>query len=178
MAITRSTKEAAVAQLTEELGRLKLAVLTSYRGLTARETEDLRNELRAQGMVYRVTKNTLLRIAAGNNKALAEIDPKAFVGPTAIAIGFDDEVAPARVVFQYAKEHKALEIVGAITADGQVLTAEQTKALAMLPTREQLLGQVVGTIAAPLSGFVGVMSGNVRSIINVLNALSKLEGKE
>jgi large subunit ribosomal protein L10 len=91
----------------------------------------------------------------------------------ALAMGFDDEVAPARVIFQYAKKHDALEIVGAITGDGQVLTAAQVKALATLPTREQLIAQVVGTIAAPLTGFVGVMSGNVRSIINLLNALSE-----
>ena len=63
--------------------------------------------------------------------------------------------------------------MGAITGDGQVLSAAQVKALATLPTREQLLAQVDGTIAAPLTGFVGVMSGNVRSIINVLNALSE-----
>jgi large subunit ribosomal protein L10 len=88
-------------------------------------------------------------------------------------MGFDDEVAPARVIFQFAKTHDALQVVGAITGDGQILTPAQVKALATLPTREQLLGQVVGTIAAPLSGFVGVMSGNVRSIINVLNALSE-----
>ena len=75
--------------------------------------------------------------------------------------------------YQYAKKHDALEIVGAITGDGTVLDAAQVKALANLPTREQLLAQVVGTIAAPLSGFVSVMSGNLRSIVYVLNALQE-----
>ena len=173
MAITRNAKEQAVDTLSDELGRIKLAVMTDYRGLTVSEVEQLRAVLRSEGITYRVTKNTLLRIAASKNPALAEIDPATFSGPTALAMGFDDEVAPARVIFQYAKQHKALEIVGAITGDGQVLDAAQVKALATLPTREQLLGQVVGTIAAPLSGFVGVMSGNVRSIITVLNALSE-----
>ena len=74
------------------------------------------------------------------------------------------------------KTHEALEITGGIT-DSRVLTAAEIKALALLPSREQLLAQVVGTIAAPLSGFVGVLSGNVRSIVNVLNALSKIEEK-
>jgi large subunit ribosomal protein L10 len=104
---------------------------------------------------------------------MEKIDPSTFTGPMALAMGFEDEVAPARVIFQYAKKHDALEIVGAITGDGQVLDAAQVKALANLPTREQLIAQVVGTIAAPLSGFVGVMSGNVRSIINLLNALQE-----
>ncbi len=173
MAISRVAKEQAVDILSKELGRIKLAVMTDYRGLTVREVEELRSVLRDEGISYRVTKNTLLRLAAKNSPALADIDPSTFMGPTALAMGFDDEVAAARVIFQYAKTHQALEIVGGITGDGQVLTAAQVKSLATLPTREQLLGQVVGTIAAPLTGFVGVMSGNVRSIINVLNALSE-----
>ena len=173
MAITRQAKVEAVDKLKEELGRIKLAVLTDYRGLTVAEVEELRANLRAESMSYRVTKNTLLKIAAAGTTNLKDIDPKDFVGPMALAMGFDDEVAPARVIFQYAKTHEALEIVGAITGDGQLLSTEQVVALAQLPTREQLLGQLVGTIAAPLSSFVGVMSGNVRSIINVLNALSE-----
>jgi len=173
MAISREAKEQAVDILSKELGRIKLAVMTDYRGLTVREVEELRAVLRSEGISYRVTKNTLLRLAAKSIPAMSGIDPSTFNGPTALAMGFDDEVAAARVIFQYAKTHDALEIVGGLTGDGQVLTAAQVKALATLPTREQLLGQVVGTIAAPLTGFVGVMSGNVRSIINVLNAVSE-----
>jgi len=173
MAISRQAKEQAVETLTGELGRIKMAVMTDYRGLTVREVEDLRAALRSEGINYRVTKNTLLRLAVKNQPAFGAVDPTAFTGPMALALGFDDEVAPARVIFQYAKEHQALEIVGGLTGDGQVLTAAQVKALATLPTREQLLAQVVGTIAAPLTGFVGIMSANVRSIINVLNALSE-----
>jgi len=173
MAISRAAKELAVDKLSGELGRIKMAVMTDYRGLTVREVEELREVLRTEGVTYRVTKNTLLRLAASKSPALAEVDPSTFSGPMALAMGFDDEVAPARVIFQYAKAHKALEIVGAITGDGIVLNAAQVKALATLPSREQLLAQVVGTIAAPLSGMLSVMSGNVRSIINVLNALSE-----
>lgn len=173
MAISRADKVSAVDKLTGELGRIKLAVMTDYRGLTVAEAEELRGKLRDEGMTYRVTKNTLLRLAAANNPELAKIDPSVFTGPMALAMGFDDEIAPARVIFQYAKAHQALEIVGGITGSGELLSAAQVKALATLPTREQLLGQLVGTIAAPLSSFVGVMSGNVRSIINVLNALSE-----
>jgi large subunit ribosomal protein L10 len=158
------------------LSQLKLAVLTDYRGLTVPEVEELRAILRAEGISYRVTKNTLLRIAASNTPALADIDTKAFTGPMALALSTTDEVAPARVIFQYAKQHQALEIVGAITGDGNLLSAAEVKALATLPTREQLLAQVVGTIAAPLSGLVGVMGGNVRSIVTVLNAIK--ESKE
>ncbi|MFI5240209.1 MAG: 50S ribosomal protein L10 [Candidatus Saccharimonadia bacterium] len=173
MAITRQAKVEAVEKLKDELGRIKLAVLTDYRGLTVAEVEQLRSNLRAENMSYRVTKNTLLKIAAAGTANFKDLDPKDFAGPMALAMGFDDEVAPARVIFQYAKTHDALEIVGAITGDGQLLSAEQVVALAQLPTKEQLLAQLVGTIAAPLSSFVGVLSGNVRSIINVLNAVAE-----
>jgi large subunit ribosomal protein L10 len=171
MAISRTAKEQAVETLSGELGRISLAVMTDYRGLTVREVEELRAKLRDEGMTYKVTKNTLLRLAIKNSPAMAKIDAEAFTGPMALAFSFEDEVAPARVIFQYAKEHEALEIVGALTGDGHLLSAAEVKALATLPSREQLLGQVVGTIAAPLTGLVGVMAGNVRSIINVLNAL-------
>ena len=173
MAISRVAKEQAVDKLTDELGRIKLAVMTDYRGLTVREVEELRQNLRDAGISYRVAKNTLLRLATKNNPALAGIDPNTFTGPMALAMGFDDEVAPARVIFQYAKKHDALEIVGAITEDGTVLSAAEVKALATMPTREQLIAQVVGTIAAPLTGFVTVMSGNLKSIVYLLNALQE-----
>jgi large subunit ribosomal protein L10 len=140
------------------------------------EISELRSNLRAEGISYSVTKNTLLRIAARNTSALADIDPAIFTGPMALAISTTDEIAPARVVFQFTKEHDALEIVGGVTGDGRVLSAADVKALATLPTREQLLAQVVGTIAAPLSGVVGVMGANVRGIVTVLNAIK--ESKE
>ncbi len=172
MAISREAKEKAVAQLTEDLGRVKLAVLTDYRGLTVAELKELRHNLKQEGIDYKVTKNTLLKLAVKANQDLSGVDPSIFSGPMALALGYDDEVAPARLIFQYAKTHQAMEIVGAITPEGKVLTPEQVKALAVLPTREQLLGQVVGTIAAPLSGLVGVMAANIRSVINVLNAIA------
>jgi large subunit ribosomal protein L10 len=171
VAITREAKNQAIEQLTSDLSQLKLAVLTDYRGLTVTEVEELRRLLQAEGVSYRVTKNTLLRLAASQTDNLKSIDPATFTGPTALALSTTDELAPARVVFQYAREHEALEIVGAITGDGQVLSAAEVKALATLPTREQLLAQVVGTIAAPLSGLVGVTGANVRGIVQVLNAI-------
>ena len=173
MAITREAKEQAVEQLTTELGRIKLAVMTDYRGLSVPEIQELRTNLREQGISYRVTKNTLLRLAIAQSEVFKDLDPAAFTGPMALALGFDDEVAPAKAIYQYAKEHKALEIVGALAADGRLLQPAEVKQLAQLPSREQLIAQVVGTIAGPLNGLVGVMGSQVRSIINVLNALQE-----
>jgi large subunit ribosomal protein L10 len=175
MAVTRAEKEQTVAQLQSELAELKLVVLTDYRGLTVSEISELRANLRAEGISYKVTKNTLLRLATKAVPKFADVDPALFTGPMALALSTTDEIAPARVVFQYARDHAALEIVGAISGDGDVLTPAQVKALATLPTREQLLGQLVGTIAAPLSGLVGVMGANVRGIVTVLNAIKEAQ---
>jgi len=96
MAISRESKEKAVAQLSTDLGRIKLAVMTDYRGLSVPEIEELRGILRDEGISYRVTKNTLLRLATQSTPALKNIDQTAFTGPMALALGFDDEVAAAR----------------------------------------------------------------------------------
>lgn len=172
MAITKQQKVETVEKLSRDLEKLKLAVLTDYRGLSTKELEELRDNLRENGISYRVTKNTLVRLAAAGQPKFADADFSIFNGPMAIAVSFDDEVAPARLIFQYAKQHDALEIVGALTGDGQLLNAAETKALALLPTKEQLLGQLVGTVAAPLSGMVGVLSGNLRNLINVMSAVA------
>lgn len=173
MAISKTQKEEVLAQLSTDLGNVKLVVLTDYRGLRVVEVEELRDKLAQENMSYRVTKNTLLKLAVSQTPALKNLDLSVFKGPMALAMGFDDEVAPARLIFQFAKAHKALEIVGAITGDGQLLSAAQVKALASLPSREQLLGQVVGTIAAPLSSFMSVLSGNIRNLFYVLNAINE-----
>ncbi|HVE80580.1 MAG TPA: 50S ribosomal protein L10 [Candidatus Dormibacteraeota bacterium] len=171
MAKTKEVKQQNVEQLKQDLSQLKLAVLTDYRGLSVAEINELRDTLREEGISYRVTKNTLLRIAVKDTPAMAHIDPSSFTGPMALAVSADDEIAPARVVFQYAAQHKALDIVGAITADGKLLSAEEVKALATLPTKEELLAKLVGTFTAPMSGLVGVMGGNVRGIVTVLDAI-------
>lgn len=170
MAISRENKEKAVTQLKSDLERLKLGVMTDYRGLSVAELEELRQILRQHGIDYRVTKNTLLRLAAHSNERFKALNPAAFTGPMALAMGYGDEVEPAKLIFQFAKTHDALEIVGGISADGRLLTPADIKALAALPSREVLYAQLVGTIAAPLSGFVNVLAGNIRGLVTVLKA--------
>jgi large subunit ribosomal protein L10 len=129
MAISRAAKETAVETLTGELGRIKLAVMTDYRGLTVREVEELRDICVKKASLTGLPKTRCCASLLKTTPPSKDIDPKTFTGPMALALGFDDEVAPARVIFQYAKKHDALEIVGGITGDGQVLTAAQVKAL-------------------------------------------------
>ena len=173
MAITRQQKEDQVRQLSQEFGRSKLTVLVDYQGLSVAEAQELRHLLQAQGSSIKVAKNNLIKLAANQHEAFAELDKAIFSGPMALAFGFEDEVAPAQVVANYAKQHRALEIVGAISADGSFMTAEAVKQLASLPSKQQLQGQLVGTIAAPLTGFVNVLAGNLRGLVQVLNQYSQ-----
>jgi large subunit ribosomal protein L10 len=170
MAKTREQKEQAVDQLTQAFTDSKLAVLTDYRGLDVPSISQLRSNLRENGIPYTVAKNSLVKIALANSPKKVE-DTSSLVGPVAIAFG-PDEVEAARIVYEYAKTNNALEILGAIDESGNILTTEEVVALAKLPSRDQLIGQVVGTIAAPLSGFVRVLNGNVSGLVYALQAVA------
>ncbi len=171
MAITREVKETRVAELAEKLKNAKSVVLTDYSGLTVEEIDDVRNQLRAQGIEYKVIKNTLFAIAA-KEAGLTLESTMIHKHPIAAAFAADDEVAPARVTFDYAKKNDKLTIVGGIL-EGKQISDIMVKSLATLPTREQLYGQLVGTLAAPMSGMVNVLAGNIRGLVNVLNAVAE-----
>ncbi|MDQ5944482.1 MAG: large subunit ribosomal protein [Patescibacteria group bacterium] len=169
MAKTRAQKEQDLQKLVENLDSAKLAVLADYRGLDVPAISELRNTLRENGVKLVVAKNTLVRKAAAQSaKEITQLE--VFTGPMAIAFG-TDEVEAAKLMADFAKANKALEIVGGIDEAGEVLTREAVMALAQLPSREQLLAQVVGTVAAPLSGMVRVLNGNLSGLVYALQAI-------
>lgn len=170
MAITRQTKEAQVAELAELLGSAKLTAFAAYQGITVKELQGLRRAAREAGVTIKVVKNRLVRVALLQNPQLKDTDTSLMTGQLLYAISATDEVAPAQVLATFAKTHDALKLIGGIDATGTVLADADIKALANLPTKDQLRGILVGTIAAPLSGFVNVLAGNVRGVLNVLNA--------
>ena len=176
MAKTRERKEADVAKMKQLLATTKLAVLTDYRGLDVPAINELRAKLRDAGITYTVAKNTLVKLALVYSPQKSA-DTSVLTGPMAIAFGAD-EVEAAKIVAEFAKEYDALEILGAIAEDGTVLSQAEVKALAALPSREQLTAQLVGTIAAPLSGFVRVLNGNVASVVYALNAIKEKKAQE
>ena len=170
MPITKQAKRELVADLTSRITASKEQVLVGYQGLTVKELEELRGKLRAAHVSFGVVKNTLLKRILADAK-IAGLDPTKTKKPLAIAIGAD-EVTPAKVLVEFAKTHKKLEIVsGAI--DGAPVDTAQLTALAALPGREELLGIVVRTIAAPVSGFVRVLGALPRSLVQVLAAIGK-----
>lgn len=170
MAKTREQKNGILAKLDTDVESLKGAVLVDYRGLKVKETEELRNKLREKNISFHIAKNTLVKIAL--KKSGIEIDEKVFKKPLAIAFSSEDEVTPAKEIELFAKKHEALEILAGIMEKNMIDAATVSK-LAQLPTKEQLRGQLVGTIAAPISGFVNVLSGNLRGLVNVVRAMSE-----
>ena len=170
MALTRTQKETAVSDLTELLERSKIIVFANYRGLKVGESQALRALARENNCQVLVTKNRLVKIALSNVEGYKDASSIELKDQLVYGFGFDDEVTPAQVFANFAKEHPSLELLGAIDCEGQILNTISVKQLASLPSKEVLHAQLVGTIAAPLSGLQNVLLGNIRGLLNVLNA--------
>ena len=169
MAKTRQQKETAVKDLTDKMTKAKAMVFVNFDGLKVKEVEELRKNFRTENIDYLVAKKTLMKIAF-KDAGVEGVDEKTFAKEVGTVIGYDDEVAPARVVEKFAKEHEALKSIGGIL-EGKFVTREKVVELSKLPSKEQLLARVVGSIKAPISGFVNVLAGNLRGLVQVLDAI-------
>lgn len=172
---TRKEKEETVARLKEKLGNAKVVVLADYRGLNVAAMNSLRRKMRESDSELLVAKNTLIRLAA-RELGIEGLDPY-LEGPTALSIGNADPVAPAKILTEFAKEYKQLEIKGGYL-EGRVIDAAGVKALADLPPREVLLSKIMGGMKAPLYGFAFALQGLLRSFVYVLEAVRKEKEKE
>jgi len=161
-------KEAAVARLRERLAASANVIFTNPSGLTVAEITALRNELRKEGGSYAVVKNTLFKIAAGDD--LAARIGHVLNGPTAVVFGGDDPVAPAKVLKKFSDTVKPLPVKAAVI-DGKLADAREVELLASLPSRPELIAKLVGSLASPLRGLVTVLSGNQRGLVRVLDAI-------
>jgi len=173
MAITRQVKESQVSELVDLLSSAKMTAVAQYQGLTVKELQALRRAARENGVTIKVVKNRLVRVAMSQVAHFKDAQTGDLKSQLLYAISSNDEVAPAQVLAKFAKEHEALKLVAGYDATGTMLGTADIHALASLPTKDQLRGMLVGTLAAPLSGFVNVLAGNVRGVLNVLNARSK-----
>lgn len=160
-------KVGTVAELTNVLARSSFTIITDYRGLKVSDLQALRGQLRPHSAEVRVTKNTLTRIAARANNITAMEGQ--LIGPTALVTSFDDPVQPAKIVTDFARTSRVLRVRGAVL-DGALLSPADVEAIGNLPAKEVLIGKVIGGLAAPLYGLVGVLSGPVRSLAYVLQA--------
>ena len=173
-------KRAIVAELKGQLTEAKGAVLTSYKGLTVAMDTELRRELRAAGVTYHVVKNTMTRLAA-KDAGLDEL-AEHLEGTTALAFSKDDAVAPAKVICDFIKKNK-LEDAGILTVkaglvEGKVISDKEVKALANLPSREELIAKLLGSMNAPIANTVGVLSAIIRNFVYVVDAVREKKEKE
>ena len=168
MSTSKEAKKQVVSEVKDDLQKAQSAIVTDYRGLNVDEITQLRRALRAENVKYVVIKNTLASIAA-HELGYEALDTY-LEGPTAIAYGFEDAVAPAKVLSKFAKTYEKLEIKGGLL-DGYLIDPARVKALADLPSREVLLGQVAGALASPMTGFAGAAQGILRKFVGTLDAV-------
>ncbi len=176
MALTKAKKDEVVAEVGELLSSSKLTVVAAYQGTTVKALQTLRREARGNGTQVRVVKNRLVIKAIEGTDGFKQADTSALTGQLLYAFNSEDEVAPAQALAAFGKTNPTLQFVGAFAADGTFMGADDVKTLAALPSKEQLRGMLVGTIAAPLSGFVNVLNGNIRGVLNVLSARAEAIG--
>ena len=164
-----SQKKEQVERLAKELSESEIAILVDYKGLDVLKITELRAQLRNEGVRMEVVKNTLLvRASQGTDAALMK---EFYKGPNAIVLSFDDPVAPARILVDFAKNNEKLEIKAAALS-GKLLAVEEIRQLAKMPSRDELLAKLVYTLNAVPTSFVNVLSGVPRSFVNVLNAIA------
>lgn len=143
----REEKEQLVTAIADRLQRSKSVIVADYRGLNVAEATELRKQLREAGIEFQVLKNTLARRAA-DQVELSGLN-QYLVGPTAVAFGYDDVVAPAKILNDYARKHKALELKGGVV-EGRVIAPADVESLANLPSREGLLSMLLSVLQAPM----------------------------
>lgn len=175
MALSRQEKEQILQEYGEKLDRAQVAIWSSYRALTMLQITALRRQLRETGAEAVVVKNTLIQRALGESHL--PTDDAMMSGPSVVTFVYDDLAATTRIINNFSRANEAFfQIKGGLVGT-RLVGPDQVRALADLPSREVLLGRVVGGIQAPISGFVTVLSGVMRGLMNVLNARSEqLEG--
>lgn len=170
MAISRDKKQALVSELSELLGSAKMTVFAHYDGLTVADIQKLRRAAREQGVTIKVVKNRLVRVALSQNESLKSADTSSLTGQLLYAVSSEDEVAPAQALANFAKTNDALELVGAFSAEGKLLVTDEVKALATLPSKNELIAQVLATLSSPVNDVMSGLSGNLHALLDGVEA--------
>ena len=148
-------KQPIVKEITELLDGAQAAVVVDYRGLTAEQDTKLRKELREAGVTYKVYKNTMIRIAAKGTPF--ETLDSSLEGPTAIAVSKEDATAPARILYNFSKTAPDLELKAGVV-DGVTYDRDGIKVIATIPSRDELIGRLLGSIQSPITNFARVLN--------------------
>lgn len=168
---SKQQKQETVGALTQGLKTAKGVVFANFQGLTVAESEDLRHQCRAEKVVFTAAKKTLVQRAL-EEAGISSVNPRLFKGGVATFISEDEEVTAAKIVHKFAKTHELVTIFGGLL-EGAFIDASAVKNLAALPSKHELLSKMVGTLNAPVAGFVNVLAGNLRNFVGVLSNIQR-----
>ena len=172
--LNRKQKEKLVKELTESFSQAKAVVFADHQKLKVNQLQNLRKDLRQESIHCKVAKKKLFALAL-EKAELKDIDLSSHKCSISAIFGNDDEISPARIAYKFSKENKELQILGGIL-NGKFLDDKGIIGLALLPSKDELLAKFVGSINAPVNGFVSVLSGNLRGLVYALNAIK--DGKK
>ncbi len=167
--LTKNQKIELVKGLTEKIKAAKAAVFVDFKGLKVKDATVLKKSLRAAGVEYSVVRKTLLDIAL-KNAGIEGVSVKSMDGQVAVSLSNTDEVSGAKIIDKFAKTNENVKLLGGVLGK-QAMNVAEVKALAKIPSKEELLAKLVAALNAPVSGFVNVLAGNLRGLVQVLNAV-------
>ena len=165
---TKAFKAEKISLIKEKIEKAKVAIVADYKGLSVEEITKLRRSVQKEDGDFMVTKNTLAKLAVKGTEY--EVLTEAFTGPVAIAFGFEDQVAPAKALAKFIKESKKGEILAA-ALDGKLLSASEAKALAELPSKQEIYAKMLGCINSPASGIANSINAVMSSLTRAVAAV-------
>ena len=170
MAITKAKKDTLVADLTALLSDAKLTAYARYQGLTVADLQELRKIAREAGVRIKVVKNRLVRVAMNEIGVYKDTDTTGLTGQLIYAISDNDEVAPAKILAEFAKNHPALELAGGFSGEGKAMDQTEITTLAKMPSKDELIAQVVAQLLSPINDIVSATSNGLSEIVSGLES--------
>lgn len=170
MALSKDKKSEVIVEVSELLKSSKLTVVAKYQGTGVKALQQLRRDSKQSGTKVKVVKNRLVKQALASNDSLKDVDTTQLEGMLLYAFNSDDEIAPARDLNDFAKNNPSLQFVGAITPEGNFMEVDQVKALAELPSKDQMISGIINTLNSPVQGVISGLSGKLPAILSGLEA--------
>lgn len=170
MALTKQKKQEVIDEVAALIAESKLTVVAQYQGTTVKQLQSLRKDAKSSETTVKVIKNRLVIKAVAASDVHKDADTSALTSQLLYAFNSKDEVAPAKALADFAKKNPTIQFVGAFTAEGAFISAEEVKALASLPGKDQLLAGLINTLNAPVRDVVSGLSGNLHGLLQGLEA--------
>ncbi len=171
--ITKEKKKEIIQDLIDKLSRQKSVVFFDYTGLKVNQSQELRSKLRQEEIDCQISKKTLIDLAL-EKAGLKDIKVKELAGQIGLVFGYKDEILPAKILYDFSKENKDLKIISGLI-DGQFLGNEAVLELAKLPSKQELLSKLIGSISSPVLGLHNTLQGNLSKLINIFKNLKSEE---